>query len=62
MINVPLELAREIYLESGDLPFAKFPAIMSLADSVGKALNMSAEESVIQPKPTILGRSGKSAR
>ena len=53
MMNVLLELAREIFRESGDLPFAKFPAMMTLADSIGKAMDIDHDESVARPKPTI---------
>lgn len=59
VINVPLELAREIFSESGDLQSARFPAIMILADAIGKALPASHGESVKRPKPTILSKSRK---
>ncbi len=59
MINVPVELALEIYRESGDLPFIKFPAITTLADSIGKALNIGHEEKVTPPKATVLYRKRK---
>ena len=59
IINVPGELAREIYRESGDLPFVKFPAMITLADSIGKALNICHEEKVALPKATVLYRKRK---
>ena len=58
IINVPIELAREIFSESGDLPVAKFPAIIALSESIGKALRLSREEKQ-QPKPTIMFRTRK---
>ena len=61
IINVPLELARDIFSESGDLPSAKFPAIMILADTIGKALSKGHEESTKRPKPTILSKSKKTS-
>jgi hypothetical protein len=59
IINVPLELARDIFNESGDLPTARFPAIMILADTMGKALNKGHEETKKRPKPTIISRARK---
>jgi hypothetical protein len=59
IINVPLELARDIFNESGDLPTARFPAIMVLADTMGKALNKDREETKKRPKPTIISRTRK---
>jgi hypothetical protein len=54
-----MELARDIFRESGDLPFAMFPATMTLANTIGKALSGSHKESAKQLKPTILHRSRK---
>lgn len=59
IINVPLELAREIFNESGDLPTARFPAIIILADTIGKALSKGHEETKKRPKPTIISRARK---
>jgi hypothetical protein len=59
IINVPLELARDIFSESGDLQTAKFPAIMILADTIGKALSKGHEETKKRPKPTIISRARK---
>lgn len=59
IINVPLELARDIFTESGDLPTAKFPAIMILAGTIGKALSKSHEETKRRPKPTIISGARK---
>lgn len=59
IIRVPTELARDIFRESGDLPFAMFPATMTLANTIGKALSASHKESAKQLKPTILRRNGK---
>jgi len=59
IINVPVDLAREIFRESGDLQFARFPATMALVDSIGKALNIGHDESVAHLKPRVLGRTRK---
>ena len=59
IIRVPVELARDIYRESGDLQFAMFPATMTLIDTLGKALGASKKESVKQLKPIILRRDRK---
>jgi hypothetical protein len=59
IISVPLELARDIFRESGDLPSAKFPAIMILADTVGRALPFTHEDTKKRPKPTIITRTRK---
>jgi hypothetical protein len=59
IIHVPLELARDIFRESGDLQFVKFPATMTLADTIGKDLSTRHKESTRQPKPTILRRNIK---
>lgn len=60
IINLPIELAREIFSESGDLPVAKFPAIIALSESIGKALRLSREEKQ-QPKPVVMFRTRKPA-
>lgn len=57
VIYVPAELARDIYRESGDLQFARFPATMTVADTIGKALTSGNKKGTKQPKPMILRRS-----
>lgn len=59
IIRVPIELARDIYRESGDLQFAMFPATMTLIDTIGKALGASKKENTRQLKPTLLRRDRK---
>jgi hypothetical protein len=59
IIRVPIELARDIYRESGDLQFAMFPATMTLIETIGKALGASKKETTKQLKPTILRRGRK---
>jgi len=59
IINVPLELARDIFNESGDLPTTKFPAIIVLADTIGKALSKGHEETKKRARPTIISRARK---
>jgi hypothetical protein len=59
IVRVPVELARDIYRESGDLQFAMFPATMTLVDTLGKALGASRKETAKQLRPTILRRDRK---
>jgi hypothetical protein len=60
IISVPLELARDIFAESGDLQSEKFPAIMILADTIGKALPPTHENTKKRPKPTVITKTRKS--
>jgi len=60
IISVPLELARDIFSESGDLQSEKFPATMILADTIGKALPPSHEDAKKRPKPTIIIKTRRS--
>ncbi len=53
LIRIPAELARDIFRESGDLQFSKFPATMTLVESIGKALNFGREERKKQLKPVV---------
>jgi hypothetical protein len=59
VISVPLELARDIFSESGDLQCEKFPAIMILADTIGKALPPTSENTKKRPRPTVITRTKK---
>jgi hypothetical protein len=59
IISVPLELAREIFVESGDLPSTKFPAIMILADTIGKALPQTPEDAKKRSMPIIIAKTRK---
>jgi hypothetical protein len=59
VISVPLELARDIFSESGDLQSERFPAIMILADTIGKALPPTHEDTKKRPKPTVITKTRK---
>lgn len=59
IISVPFELARDIFSESGDLPSTSFPAIMILADTIGKALPPTQEDAKKRPTPTIISKTRK---
>lgn len=61
VIHVPMDLARDIYREGGDLQFAMFPAIMAMVDTIGKALSARNKKGIRQPKPTILRRSRRTS-
>jgi hypothetical protein len=58
---VPVELARDMYRESGDLQFAMFPATMTMMEAIGKALGVGKKKTTKQLKPTILRRDRKTA-
>jgi hypothetical protein len=54
IIRVTLELAHDIFSESGDLPSTSFPALMILAEAIGKALPLPDEDAKKRPTPTII--------
>jgi hypothetical protein len=58
-VSIPLDLAREIFSESGNLPTARFPATIILAETIGKALPTSHEDTKKRSKPTIITRTRK---
>lgn len=58
-VSIPLDLAREIFSESGDLPSVRFPATIILAETIGEALPTSHEDSKKRSKPTIITRTRK---
>ena len=41
VIQMPLELAKEVLIESGDLPITKFPATLEIAEKIAEALNLN---------------------
>jgi hypothetical protein len=63
-MNVPADLALEAFRESGNLPFAKFPATMALAEIIGKMLDLNRDERPAYQKPAISysPRRGNAAR
>ncbi len=59
VVSVPLELARDIFAESGDLQSDRFPAIMIFAETIGKALPPIREDTKETPKPAVLAKTRK---
>lgn len=50
VIHIPVDLAKEIFRESGDLPISEFPAILKFADSIADVLDIENENNVhIEP-------------
>ena len=47
-VQLRIDLAREIFRESGDLSISKFPAILEFAESLADVLNL--EEGETEPR------------
>jgi len=54
VIHLPIDLAIEIFRESGDLPMSEFPAIVKFAERVGEILNMEQNEGAVCVKPAFI--------
>lgn len=57
VIHLPVDLAIEIFRESGDLPVSEFPAILKFADSIAEILDMGQNENNIHTEPTFMTKS-----
>lgn len=53
-VQVPIDLAREIFRESGNLAISEFPATLEFAESLAKVLNLEQEEDVGCTEPTLM--------
>ena len=42
-VQLPIELAKEIFRESGNLAISEFPATLEFAESLAEALNLEQE-------------------
>jgi len=62
VINLPIDLAMEIFRESGDLPVSEFPAIMKLANDIGEILNMERKEDATYVKPAFIFKNDEKVR
>ena len=60
IVRIPLDLARDFFSESGDLPSDRFPATMILAEAVGKSLPAKREDKRKRAKPVVLKKTKKS--
>jgi hypothetical protein len=38
---MPVELAKKVFIESGDLPITEFPALLEVAVKIAEALNLN---------------------
>jgi hypothetical protein len=52
-VQLPIDLAREIFRESGNLPISEFPATLEFAESLAEVLNLQ-EEDATYNEPTLM--------
>jgi len=53
-IEMPLDLASEIFIETGDLPVAQYPALEELAEIIAQVLNVGDEIQSFAHQESIL--------
>ena len=53
-VQLPIDLAREIFRESGNLTISEFPATLEFAESLAEVLNLEQEEDVACTEPTLM--------
>ena len=56
VVHLPIDLAIEIFRESGDLPISEFPAILKFADSIAEVLDMEQNENSAYAGPTFMSK------
>jgi hypothetical protein len=59
-VQVPIDLAREIFRESGNLAISEFPATLEFAESLAEVLNLKQEEDARCTEPTMMVESRES--
>ena len=57
VIHLPVDLAIEIFRETGDLPISEFPAISKLADSIAEILDMEQDKNSAYAELTFMPES-----
>jgi len=57
IVHLPIDLALEIYRESGDLSISEFPSILKFAESIAEALDIGHIENGKNPKLTFFSQS-----
>jgi len=57
VIHLPIDLAIEVFRESGDLPISEFPAILKFADSIAEILDMEQHKNSAYAEPTFMPKS-----
>jgi hypothetical protein len=53
-VQLPIDLAREIFRESGNLAISEFPATLEFAESLAEVLNLEQEEDAGCTEPTLM--------
>jgi len=59
-VQLPIELAREIFRESGNLAISEFPATLEFAESLAEALNLEQEDEAGPTQLTLMVRNRES--
>lgn len=54
LVQIPIELAEEIFRESGSLAISEFPATLEFAESLAEAINLDQKETTGFNEPTLL--------
>ena len=55
VVRIPVELAIDLFNESGDLPSADFPAIMKLVESISEVLDIVQAEKASRAETVFVG-------
>jgi hypothetical protein len=55
VVRIPVELAIDLFNESGDLPSADFPAVMKLVESIAEVLDIVQAEKAFQAETVFVG-------
>jgi hypothetical protein len=53
-VQLPIDLAREIFRESGNLAISEFPATLEFAESLAEMLNLEQKEDAGCTEPTLM--------
>jgi hypothetical protein len=60
VIQLPIELAEDIFRESGNLAISEFPATIEFAESLAEVLNFEHKEDTRYPEPTMMVKNRES--
>jgi hypothetical protein len=53
-VELPIDLARKIFRESGDLSISEFPATLEFAESLAEVLNLDQMDTTELDEPTLI--------
>jgi hypothetical protein len=53
-VQLPIELAKEMFRESGNLAISEFPATLEFAESLAEALNLEKEDKAGHTQLTLM--------